>query len=447
MRAIINNKIRALLLAFCLCPVASLAQTHQFSLDGDFMERGELRIGGNDTDPSNGKEDFAAFILGRVRLTADYQLLNEKGSPIMETRFSGQYCGTWGAESSALNIFEGWAKVYWGKGFSAKLGRQVLSYDDQRIFGSDDWSMTGISHDGLKLSYEGHGHKVHLFGAFNQNLANISGGTYYTGGIQPYKGLAALWYHWELPKIPLGISVTASDIMMEGEPSVVDVNLNQWEYHRFHQQLIGTYLNFHPKKWGVEASYYKQMGKEEGGLPLNAWMASGKVKFSPSEKWTFTTGFDYLSGDPDFAVPPGGMIGMQRHEVVKGFSSIYGSHHKFYGAMDFFYMSAYYGGFTPGLQNAYAGATWKPAKALSLDLAYHFLATAAKLRNAEQPLGHEVEFSASYDLGHGMSLSTGYTFMRGTETMVILKRTSDKRELHWCWLMFRATPKFLQSKR
>ena len=110
-------------------------------------------------------------------------------------------------------------------------------------------------------------------------------------------------------------------------------------------------------------------------------------------------------------------------------------------------MSAYYGGFTPGLQNAYAGATWKPAKALSLDLAYHFLATAAKLRNAEQPLGHEVEFSASYDLGHGMSLSTGYSFMRGTETMVILKRTSDKRELHWCWLMFRATPKFLQSKR
>ena len=33
------------------------------------------------------------------------------------------------------------------------------------------------------------------------------------------------------------------------------------------------------------------------------------------------------------------------------------------------------------------------------------------------------------------------------ETMVILKRTSDKRELHWCWLMFRATPQFLQSKR
>ena len=84
MRAIINNKIRALLLALCFGQAVSVAQTHQFSLDGDFMERGELRIGGNDTDPSNGKEDFAAFILGRVRLTADYQLLNEKGSPIME---------------------------------------------------------------------------------------------------------------------------------------------------------------------------------------------------------------------------------------------------------------------------------------------------------------------------------------------------------------------------
>ena len=166
--------------------------------------------------------------------------------------------------------------------------------------------------------------------------------------------------------------------------------------------------------------------------------------FTTSRTFTFSNLAALLNYGATFAITYEVSIYLQ---MVKGFSSIYGSHHKFYGAMDFFYMSAYYGGFTPGLQNAYVGATWKPAKALSLDLAYHFLATAAKLRNAEQPLGHEVEFSASYDLGHGMSLSTGYSFMRGTETMVVLKRTSDKRELHWCWLMFRATPKFLQSKR
>jgi hypothetical protein len=45
-----------------------------------------------------------------------------------------------------------------------------------------------------------------------------------------------------------------------------------------------------------------------------------------------------------------------------------------------------------------------------------------------------------------LRLSAGYTFMRGTETMVILKRSSDRRELHWGWVMLSVTPKFL-SKR
>ena len=90
---------------------------------------------------------------------------------------------------------------------------------------------------------------------------------------------------------------------------------------------------------------------------------------------------------------------------------------------------------------------WSPVPQLSLDLGYHFLATAAKLRNADKPLGHEVEFSASYDLGHTMSISLGYSFMRCTKTMEVLKRTFEKRELHWAWLMFRAAPRFLQSKR
>lgn len=86
-------------------------------------------------------------------------------------------------------------------------------------------------------------------------------------------------------------------------------------------------------------------------------------------------------------------------------------------------------------------------RSLTADLAYHFLATAAKLRNAEQPLGHELEASFSYDFGHGMSLGVGYSFMRGTETMVVLKRTSDKRELHWGWLMLRFAPRLFQSRR
>jgi hypothetical protein len=138
---------------------------------------------------------------------------------------------------------------------------------------------------------------------------------------------------------------------------------------------------------------------------------------------------------------------MIRHETIRGFSSLYGSHHKFYGAMDFFYVSTYYGGFTPGLQNIYLGAKWKPGERFTLDGTFHYLATATKLENAEKNLGYEMELTASYSPRKDTRLSLGYTFMRGTETMVILKRSSEKRQLQWAWLMLSVTPKFLAGKK
>ena len=50
---------------------------------------------------------------------------------------------------------------------------QDPTYDDERILGSDDWSMTAFSHDLLRIGYEGHNHKAHLMLAYNQNAENV----------------------------------------------------------------------------------------------------------------------------------------------------------------------------------------------------------------------------------------------------------------------------------
>ena len=85
------------------------------------------------------------------------------------------------------------------------------------------------------------------------------------------------------------------------------------------------------------------------------------------------------SGVEHFAVPASGAIGLMQHKEVKGFNPIWGSHHKFYGAMDFFYVSTYYGGFTPGLQNLYATAAFHPFERFDVSMGYHYFATATKL--------------------------------------------------------------------
>ena len=126
-----------------------------------------------------------------------------------------------------------------------------------------------------------------------------------------------------------------------------------------------------------------------------------------------------------------------QHKEVKGFNPIWGSHHKFYGAMDFFYVSTYYGGLTTGLQNLYATAAFHPFERFDVSMGYHYFATATKLDEMDYTLGHELELEASYAINKQIGLSLGFSYMAGTETMERLKRTSDGNSLTWGWIDLR----------
>ena len=236
------------------------------------------------------------FVQGRTRLVINYK------RDWLEARVTPQHSGVWGQSGKgAFNLYETWAKLTARNGLFAQVGRVALSYDDERIIGSDNWAMASQSHDVLRMGYEGHGHKAHVILAYNQNADVLTtGGNYYVAGGQPYKTMQDLWYHYDLPKFPLGISVLFMNIGMENEDN------NYEEQKTWYQQLLGGHLSFRPKLWNAEASYYHQMGKSESGLKIDAWMASGKVSFAPKANYGFVTGYDYLSGDKDFAVPPHG---------------------------------------------------------------------------------------------------------------------------------------------
>ena len=326
-----------------------------------------------------------------------------------------------------------------------KIGRQELNYDDGRIIGNDDWTMTAPTHDVIKLGYNGESHKVHLMAAYNQNAENKeSGSTYYSGGLQPYKTMQTLWYHYDTPKKMFGVSRVGMNIGMQSarddQPDVT-----------FYQQLVGTYMVFRPQYWSLEGAFYYQMGKEEHGMPIDAFMGSAKAKVEIGNWFNLLAGYDYLSGDKYFNVPPEGGLGLVFHDKVRGFNAIFGSHHQFYGAMDFFYLSNYVGGFTPGLQNLYIGGNMKMLfdqshSFLDLNAAYHYYAIATNLDYVNtKTLGHEVELAASYTFIDMATVSAGYTYMRGSETMELLNQVSEKRQLHWGWVMLSVKPTLFRT--
>ena len=403
------------------------------TLDLQMMSRGEIRDGGlsNEDEKIDGRSNF---VIERERLVVGYE------RPWLQMKLNIQHQGVWGQSGKgSINVYEGWAKLVAKNGLFAQVGRQRLAYDDERIIGANDWSLAGFSHDALKLGYEGYGHKAHAVLAYNQNAENMNGGTYYTNGSQPYKTMQTVWYHYDIPKIPLGASVLFMNIGMQGGKKGENER-TEW------QQVLGGYVKYSPKLWSVEGSYYRQMGKNEDGIKIKAWMASALAQVHPSNFYGFKMGYDYLSGDEYFAVPAKGQLGLTNHTVIRGFNPIYGSHNKFYGAMDFFYVSTYVNGFTPGLQNFFVGGYVRPIKAMRIGLEYHYLSMSTSLPKMDQTLGHEFELKAEYKVIKDVTASAGFSYMKGTETMEKLKRASKDGSLKWGWLSLSISPRIFTTK-
>lgn len=426
-KKLLCSALGACCIVVCAAQTDSLSQKSHFSGTASSWVRGEIRDGAL---PAENGQDFAAFLMGNTVLKLDYS------SPWLDVRFAPKYFGVWGASANGnLGIDEAWLSIKTGWGLFARAGRQKLSYDDQRIIGDDDWAMAAKTHDVLKLGYEGKKHKVHVLLAFNQNNENLNGGTYYIKGGQPYKSMQTLWYHYD-PFDWLGASLIFMNTGMQ--------NMYGTEQKTNYQQLYGAFLNLHPKNFSFQASYYRQSGESEYQLPIHAWMASAESDWQIIPQLSLQAGYFHMSGDPRFYVPPEGAFGMSRKTEISGFNPIFGSHHKFYGAMDFFYITTYYGGNTPGLQDLHFGTKWSPWKAFDISGKYHYLATSVDVNDAERTLGHEFELELGWSIAKDVRLMAGYTLMAGTKTMEVLKRSSGQDHLNWGWLMLVVTPEFFR---
>lgn len=59
---------------------------------------------------------------------------------------------------------------------------------------------------------------------------------------------------------------------------------------------------------------------------------------------------------------------------------------------------------------------------------------------------HEIEIEASYRPVKDVSISAGYSYMTGTETMERLKRASGDGSLRWAWLSLNISPRIFSAK-
>lgn len=439
--------------------VAALAQEKEapdygdFTVDAQVRALGEYRGGLGTTDGKGTASKL--FVSDRVRLSLGWERKN------LSMKIAAQHSGLWQGASQKntagkITLYEAWARMAFGKGFFGQAGRQVLSYDDERLLGEHDWAPMGSTHDALRLGWENTRHKIHAIASFNQvaDLTNVLYADANTPVVKPYKNMQALWYHFGRSEGPFQLSAL---FLNQG---VSDTKADSIRY----MQTFGLYASFEKRKFLANASFYYQTGRDRTGADVSAYMASANIGLKFSPKWKVTLGDDFLSGSDGLSA------------TNHTFNILYGSHHKFYGAMDLLGYGAIP---TYGLNDLNLEAQFTPNKKFDVSLACHWFATPnpikdylknhsgyyiysvyrldsesqklirnyyAREHRFMQIIGTEVDLQASYRPWDFFTIQAGFSVLAGTETIQLLTGSDASKVQKWAWVSLDINPTIFSTR-
>ncbi len=396
----------------------------QFTLDGEFRARTEYRNGFGSIIPDAADPGFG--VSTRIRLNAGYNV------DAYKFYVSFQDIMVWGEnrqilpydQNNSFAVFQAWAEINLGAGFATKLGRQVISYDDQRIFGGLDWAQQGRNHDAALLKYNKGKFMADLGLAFSQDYSNPTGfqsvsTAYNTTGFFSYKTMQYLYLKqaWE--------NFTGSLLLLNNGFQKFDTGSNPDGVNNL--QTLGTHLDYKKGKFGVAANAFLQTGDNIKG----AYLLGLDFSYKASSKVGLGAGVEIISGNDTSSTDN------------EAFFPLYGTNHKFNGFMDYFYVGNHANSI--GLFDVRVSANFALSDTSNLAITALNFSGEQDLPSGKKSLGTELDLVYSKKI-KGYSLVLGYSQLFPSDGMYELKGVTKDAAAdmqNWAWAMLVLKPKFL----
>ncbi|MGH1336504.1 MAG: alginate export family protein [Aureispira sp.] len=403
-----------LLIGLLFCGTTLHAQeSSAFWIEGQVRPRLEWRNGYKSLQADSAVS--TAFVEQRSRLALGYK------NDFITLFLQPQDVRVWGStplinnNNSFFTLFNGWVKLDWAQHWSLKVGRQVWSYDNQRILGGLNWAAQGRAHDGLLLQYKNDSSRLELqLGAAYNSTTNLAS-TYNIGG--NYRTLQFLRFRKAFSIIDVRLLLL--NIGQDRQGNGLDFELT-----------AGGLVDLKTGKFKARLEGYYQFGNWLSNAPKQAFLLAAKFSYSPS-KFRFSLGADWLSGTDE----------QQRGLMDNSFNPWLGTNHVFYGHLDYFYVGSSHQGV--GLIDGYAEVFYTVSKTLKLGLMYHYFQapnafteqTTGRLFSTAF-LGHEIDFVGHFKPKKYLKLSFGYAQLLGNTPLETLKPSGSVRTINnWAWMM------------
>lgn len=434
----------------------------QVTLTGQLRERAEVRAGQGTLQKVG--EKAALFNTQRFRLNVGFTGYRYKVyASLQDVRVWGQDLSTINRTTEANNglmLNEAWGELMLIdtiskiQNFSLKMGRQEISYDDQKVLGGLDWLQQGRRHDAIVLKFANKGWITDIGAAFNQNK-ELNSSTVFNGTTAAYpagtNGIGTLYKSFQYAYVArkfffgdISFLFFKDDFnkytnVTSGTPAVTTKVYGEGVWSR---NTTGIYFNTTIKrKLNLTGSFYHQGGHDKDGRSLSANLASITSTLQVGRKLFVGPGIDFLSGDD-------GTKTVTATTDNNRFDPLYGTPHKFWGGMDYFYAASGFG--KQGLLNYFFKMKYNAKDNLTLLLDIHGFEAANKFASgANSYLGTEVDMVAKYNLTKMINFEAGYSFMKATNSLAsaaVKNVTTPDLSPQFAYVMLKISPNFLAKK-
>lgn len=405
--------------ALAVSAFASAQEAPTFSLSGQFRPRTEYLGSGFGSTVAEGTDGFIQTTV-RAELAATYKTEGYTLFTSLRDVFTlGDRHQIENSDDSKLRVQEAWADIVLAENFNLKVGRQAISYDDQRILGGLDWAQQGRTHDVAIFKYKKDGYSLDLGYGLNTIGSTVTN----TSENYSYREMAFAHANKKYGAFNISALVLANTFQDEtGEGNKKTFTKSTGVDDKSTLLTAGLYADYTVDAFTFNASAYIQDGERIfGGVHQDiegASLLSLNAKYAATKKTSFGLGFESISGKDD-------------GDNSKGFFPLYGTNHKFNGYMDRFFVGNHSN--ANGLNDAQASISTKIAGA-AVSLTGHYFTEQSE---SKDDLGTELDLVIAKKF-NGFKLVGGYSqFFEPSEV------TGDKSTQNWAWLMLVIKPKFL----
>ncbi len=426
-----NTKLLAHILLAAISPTAAICGEAPYELPGkyaveppaaaswfafDVQERLRLEARNNTFDFNDEINTVTddTFLLQRFRLglllkPASWLKLYIQGQDSREIDSKRPNIpGALGAEGDDwFDLRQGWIELSPFDGLTARLGRQPLSYGDQRLIGGFEWNNFARVFDAVKIRFERPDYSVDVFASsvvsvsrdeFNKSdifNGNESSRDLLFAGI--YAGTKAIRAHT--------VDVYGLYLHRNDAPAVSNDDTNF--------ATVGTRIKGDPKElngfeWDFEGAF--QRG-EVRGQRLTAFAVHGGAGYNFSTPWKprVYAEYNYATGDGD-----------STDDSIETFQNLFPTNHLYYGYMDLFSWQ--------NLHNPSVSLRVTPMESVTVQLTGHafWLATNedawyrangtsrvrpvnAITRDADTYTGSEIDLTVAWKAGRSLHILAGYS--------------------------------------